>query len=195
MTTQNSAQASRSDIIPAARFAPGLVIWLTGLSGAGKTTLATAVENLLFERGHRSIILDGDILRKGLCKDLGYGAEDRHENVRRAGAVAGLMAEAGLLCIVALISPFRADRTAARAVAPEGRFIEVFVNAPLAVCEQRDVKGLYRRARANQIPDFTGISSPYEEPESPEITVRTAELSVEACASTVVSEVERRLRA
>ena len=193
--TRETTEAPHTTTQPQPRSAPGLVIWLTGLSGAGKTTLADAVEKLLFEHGHRSIILDGDVLRQGLCKDLGYGAADRHENVRRAGAVAGLMAEAGLLCIVALISPFRADRSAARAVAPAGRFIEVFVNAPLAVCEQRDVKGLYRRARANQIPDFTGISSPYEEPEAPELTVRTAELSVEACASIIVSETERRLRA
>lgn len=173
---------------------PGLVIWFTGLSGAGKTTLTIALEKDLLQRGLPSVILDGDVLRRGLCKDLGYGEADRHENVRRAGAVAGLMAEAGLICLVALISPFRVDRAAAREVAPRGRFIEVFVNASLAVCERRDVKGLYRKARANQIPDFTGISSPYEEPESPELILSTGEFSVEQCVSLLIAEIAGRLK-
>ena len=137
-------------------------------------------------------MLDGDVLRKGLCSDLGFSAKDRHENVRRAGAVAGLMAEAGLVCVVALISPFRNDRAAASALVPSGRFVEVFVDAPLAVCEQRDVKGLYRRARANEIPDFTGISSPYEAPESPEVTVRSDLLNVEESVALVLKAVEER---
>lgn len=172
----------------------GLVIWFTGFSGAGKTTLATAVQSALRERGHRAPVLDGDVLRVGLCSDLGFSARDRHENVRRAGAVAGLMAEAGLICIVALISPFRADRATARALVREGRFVEVFVNAPLSVCEQRDVKGLYRRARANQIAEFTGISSPYEEPEAPEVMVRSDVLSVEECVAKVIAAVETHLQ-
>ena len=171
----------------------GLVVWLTGLSGAGKTTLATAVQRSLRQRDYRAPMLDGDVLRAGLCSDLGFSAKDRHENVRRAGAVAGLMAEAGLICVVALISPFRSDRTSARALVPAGRFVEVFVNAPLSVCEQRDVKGLYRRARANQIPEFTGISSPYEEPESPEITVRSDLLSIEESVALILKVVEERL--
>jgi adenylylsulfate kinase len=172
----------------------GLVVWFTGLSGAGKTTLATAVQQLLRARGHRAPLLDGDVLRAGLCSDLGFSAKDRHENVRRAGAVAALMADAGLVCIVALISPFRIDRDAARALVPPGRFLEIFVTAPLAVCEQRDVKGLYRRARANEIAEFTGISSPYEAPESPELIVPSDRLSVEESSALVWNAVEERLQ-
>jgi adenylylsulfate kinase len=171
----------------------GLVVWFTGLSGAGKTTLAKSVQQDLRVRGYRAPILDGDVLRVGLCSDLGFSAKDRHENVRRAGAVAALMADAGLICIVALISPFRSDRATARALVPESRFVEVFVNASLAVCEQRDVKGLYRRARANQIPEFTGISSPYEEPESPELVLPTGELSIAECTTLAVSEIRRKI--
>jgi adenylylsulfate kinase len=171
---------------------PGMVVWFTGLSGAGKTTLATAVSRTLRERGYRAPVLDGDVLRVGLCSDLGFSIKDRHENVRRAGAVAGLMAEAGVVCVVALISPFRSDRATARALVQPGRFVEVFVDAPLAVCEQRDVKGLYRRARANEIPEFTGISSPYEPPESPEVTVRSDLLSIEASVALVLKAVEER---
>jgi adenylylsulfate kinase len=165
----------------------GLVIWFTGLSGAGKTTLATAVQERLRDFGYCPPLLDGDVLRRGLCRDLGFSAADRQENVRRAAVVAGFLAEAGLACLVALISPFHADRKEARASVPEGRFLEVFVDAPLAVCEHRDVKGLYRRARENQITDFTGISSPYELPESPEIAVRTDLLTIEECAEQVVT--------
>src|ERR1051325_3716849 len=173
---------------------PGLVVWFTGLSGAGKTTLAPLFRSGLLERGYRPFLLDGDALRAGLCHDLGFSAADRRENVRRAGVVAGLMAEAGLICLVALISPFRAGRAAARAGVPAGRFVEVFVDAPLAVCEQRDTKGLYRRARANEIGDFTGISSPYEPPESPEVAVRSDLLTVEQCGALVLAAVQQRLR-
>jgi adenylyl-sulfate kinase len=173
---------------------PGLVVWFTGLSGAGKTTLAVAVERRLFAAGHRTFLIDGDLLRAGLCSDLGFSAVHRQENVRRAAIVSGLMADAGLICLTALISPFRADRRRARELfAPDG-FLEVFVNAPLAVCEQRDVKGLYRRARANEIPEFTGISSAYEPPESPEVEVRTDLLSVEASVAAIMEAVQRRLR-
>ena len=193
MNDQRSNSPSTTAANPGRPHPCGLVIWFTGLSGAGKTTLATAVQQSLRQREYRAPVLDGDVLRAGLCSDLGFSAKDRHENVRRAGAVAGLMAEAGLICVVALISPFRSDRAAARALVPAGRFVEVFVNAPLSVCEQRDVKGLYRKARANQIPEFTGISSPYEEPESPEVTVRSDLLSIEESVALILKEVEERL--
>jgi adenylyl-sulfate kinase len=166
---------------------PGLVLWLTGLSGAGKTTIACELERRLFNAGHQAYMLDGDLLRRGLCRDLGYTAQDRHENIRRVGEVAALFADAGFIVITAFISPFRADRDRNRRLLPEGRFIEVFVNAPLEVCERRDPKGLYARARANLLADFTGISSPYEAPEHPEIELRTDILSVEESAAKVLA--------
>jgi adenylyl-sulfate kinase len=173
---------------------PGLVVWLTGLSGAGKTTLAVSVERRLFASGHRTFLLDGDLLRAGLCRDLGFSVADRHENVRRAGVVSGMMADAGLICLTAMISPFREDRLIARSLLPSGCFLEVFVNAPLAVCEKRDVKGLYQRARANKISDFTGISSAYEPPESPEVEIRTDILTVETSVAIIIEAVEKKLR-
>jgi len=166
---------------------PGLVLWLTGLSGAGKTTIACELERRLFNAGHQAYMLDGDSLRRGLCRDLGYSAQDRHENIRRVGEVAALFADAGFIVITAFISPFRADRERNRRLLPVERFIEVFVNAPLEVCERRDAKGLYARARANQLADFTGISSPYEAPEQPEIELRTDILSVEESAAKVLA--------
>lgn len=156
----------------------GRIVWLTGLSGAGKSTLAIALERRLFDEGRHVCVLDGDIVRTGLCEDLGFSAEDRTENIRRIGEVACLMAGAGLVVIVAFISPFRSDRERVRAGIPAGRFTEVFVNTPLEVCEQRDPKGLYAKARAGELTDFTGISSPYEPPDSPEVTVSTEQLSV-----------------
>ena len=171
----------------------GLVVWFTGLSGAGKTTLAVSVERRLFDLGYRTFLIDGDLLRAGLCSDLGYGPADRHENVRRAGAVSGLMANAGLVCLTALISPFRADRARARSLLPAGCFLEIYVNAPLSVCEARDAKGLYRRARANEIPNFTGISSAYEPPEVPDLEVRTDLLTVEESIAAVLKAVRERL--
>lgn len=184
-------------VTPAERAAkdghPGLVVWLMGLSGAGKTTLAVAVERALFERGYRTFLLDGDALRTGLCCDLGYDEAARHENARRAALASKLMADAGLVCFTALISPFRADRLRARNLHPPDQFLEVFVNAPLAVCEQRDVKGLYRRARANQIPNFTGITSAFEPPESPDVEVRTDLCSIAASVAQILEAVERRL--
>lgn len=171
----------------------GLVVWFTGLSGAGKTTLAVSVERQLFDLGHRTFLIDGDLLRAGLCSDLGYGSADRHENVRRAGVVSSLMANAGLICLTALISPFRADRARARSLLSADCFLEVYVNAPLSVCEARDVKGLYRRARANQIPNFTGISSVYEPPGSPDLEVRTDLLSVEESIAKVLNVVRERV--
>jgi adenylyl-sulfate kinase len=151
----------------------GLVIWLTGLSGAGKTTIATELERQLFALGKHTYLLDGDILRHGLCSDLNFSSESRRENIRRAGEVAALFADAGVICIAAFISPFRADRERVRGMLRPGRFIEVFVNAPLAVCEKRDVKGLYAKARAGQLKEFTGVSAPYEAPEKPELELRT----------------------
>ena len=151
----------------------GLVIWLTGLSGAGKTTIATELERQLFEQGKHTYLLDGDILRHGLCSDLDFSANSRTENIRRAGQVAALFADAGVIVIAAFISPFRADRENVRQILPPGRFVEVFVNAPLSVCEKRDVKGLYAKARANQIKEFTGVSAPYEAPAKAEIELHT----------------------
>jgi adenylyl-sulfate kinase len=171
----------------------GMVVWFTGLSGAGKTTLAVSAERRLFDLGYRTFLIDGDLLRTGLCSDLGYGEEDRHENVRRAGAVSSLMASAGLICLTALISPFRADRARARSLLPPGCFLEVYVNAPLSICEARDAKGLYRRARANEIPNFTGISSAYEPPETPDLEVRTDLLSVEESIAKVLKVVRQRV--
>jgi adenylyl-sulfate kinase len=156
----------------------GMILWLTGLSGAGKTTIATELERQLFGAGRQTYLLDGDILRRGLCKDLGFSAEDRRENIRRVGEVAALFADAGCIAIAAFISPMREDRDTVRKLVPPGRFVEVFVNAPLAVCEQRDVKGLYARARANEIKNFTGISAPYEAPASAEVELCTDTLSV-----------------
>jgi len=151
----------------------GLVIWLTGLSGAGKTTVATELERQLFAAGRHTYLLDGDILRHGLCRDLSFSAESRRENIRRAGELAALFADAGVIVIAAFISPFRADRDRVRQCLPPGRFIEVFVNAPLDVCEKRDVKGLYAKARTGQLKEFTGVSAPYEAPENPEINLHT----------------------
>jgi len=165
----------------------GLVIWLTGLSGAGKTTVATELERQLFAEGKHTYLLDGDILRHGLCSDLNFSAESRRENIRRAGEVAALFADAGVICIAAFISPFRADRERVRQCLPPGRFIEVFVNAPLNVCEQRDVKGLYAKARAGQLKEFTGVSAPYEPPEKPEIELRTDLLTPQQAVATVLN--------
>lgn len=172
---------------------PGLVVWFTGLSGAGKTTMATMLERRLFEKKHLVYLLDGDILRTGLCRDLSFSAADRRENIRRAGEVARVLADAGFITLSAFISPFREDRDNIRAAMPKGRFIEVFVNAPLNVCEKRDVKGLYKRARAQLIPEFTGISSPYEPPLNPEIELRTDSDSIEACLQKLVACVESHL--
>jgi adenylyl-sulfate kinase len=165
----------------------GLVIWLTGLSGAGKTTIGTELERQLFQAGRHTYLLDGDNLRRGLCQDLGFGPEARRENIRRAGEVAALFADAGCIAIAAFISPYREDRERIRRTLPAGRFIEVFVNAPLEVCEKRDVKGLYARARANQLKEFTGVSSGYEAPLHPEIELRTDRFTVEQSVAQVLA--------
>ena len=164
----------------------GCVLWFTGLSGSGKATVAYAVGQALIERGHAAFVLDGDNIRHGLNGDLGFSDADRDENIRRVAEVAGLMADAGLICLSSFISPFRAARAAAAARIGEDRFFEVFVDTPLEVCEQRDPKGLYIKARAGGIPDFSGISSPYEAPLQPAIQLPTAELDVGACVDKVL---------
>ncbi len=160
---------------------PARAVWLTGLSGAGKTTLAHALEASLQRDGLRACVLDGDRLRAGLSSDLGFSDADRAESIRRAAHVARLFVDAGMVAIVALISPFRAERAAARALFAPGDFIEVYVNVPLAVAEERDPKGLYRRARSGALPRFTGIDSPYEPPEAPVLELRTDVLPVAEC--------------
>ena len=165
----------------------GQVIWLTGLSGAGKSTIAMALERRLFDDGRHVYVLDGDIVRTGLCQDLGFSPEDRTENIRRIGEVARIMADSGLYVIVAFISPFRVDRDRVRDAMPEGCFIEVYVNASLEVCQKRDTKGLYARAIRGEIADFTGISSPYEPPVSPEVELNTDRLSVAEAVDSVLS--------
>ncbi len=149
----------------------GRTVWFTGLSGSGKSTLAFAVEEALVARGVAAYVLDGDNVRFGLNRDLGFSAADRTENVRRIGEVCRLFQDAGLVVLSAFISPYRADRDAVRALHPEGSFVEVFVDTPLEICEARDVKGLYARARTGEIPEFSGISAPYEAPDAPDITV------------------------
>ena len=163
------------------------VLWLTGLSGAGKSTTANAVEQRLYALGRHSYVLDGDNLRHGLTKDLGFTAADRVENVRRIAEVAKLFVDAGLIVLVSMISPFRDERLMARRMMEEGEFIEVFVDAPLEVCEQRDPKGLYRKARAGQIKNFTGIDSAYEPPENPDIVLKTGERSVDELADQIIA--------
>lgn len=172
----------------------GMVVWLTGLSGSGKSTLAMRVEQRLFARGWHVYVLDGDNVRRGLNADLGFSPEDRSENIRRVGEVAALFADAGFIAISAFISPYRADRDLARRAAGDA-FCEVFVNAPLDVCERRDPKGLYRKARAGQLPEFTGISAPYEAPETPDIQIDTAGQSEEQSVDELVRFIEARARA
>ncbi len=155
----------------------GAVLWLTGLSGSGKSTIATELERELFNLGRHAYLLDGDKMRHGLCSDLAFSPEDRKENIRRVGEVAKLFSDAGIICITAFISPYRADRELVRKLVEPGRFIEVFVNAPIEICEQRDPKGLYAKARANLIKEFTGVSAPYEAPEKPELELRTDKLT------------------
>lgn len=168
------------------------VLWFTGLSGSGKSTLAHAVEDTLYKRQCRTFVLDGDNVRHGLCSDLGFSLEDRKENIRRVGEVSKLFTEAGLLVLTAFISPMREDRERVRNILPHGDFIEIYCAASLEVCEGRDVKGLYKKARAGQIPEFTGVSSPYEEPVNPELVVNTGTSSLEECAQQVISALQQR---
>ena len=168
----------------------GCVIWFTGLSGSGKSTLALEVESRLYRRGHLTYVLDGDNVRHGLNKNLGFSPEDREENIRRIGEVAKLFTDAGVIAMTAFISPYRTDRDNARDLLDEGRFVEVFVDCPLEVCEARDTKGLYKKARAGEIKGFTGISAPYEAPTHPELTVNTGSQTLEECTERVVALLE-----
>jgi bifunctional enzyme CysN/CysC len=167
---------------------PGCVVWLTGLSGSGKSTIAAELERALFNLGQHAYVLDGDNVRHGLCSDLGFSPTDRKENIRRLGEVAKLFADAGTICITAFISPYRSDRDLARSIAPADRFVEVYLDTPIEVCEQRDPKGLYAKARAGEIKEFTGVSAPYEAPEKPEVTLRTDQLSVEECVAQIMEQ-------
>ena len=168
----------------------GAVLWFTGLSGSGKSTLATTVERLLFQRDCHTYVLDGDNVRHGLNKDLGFSPEDREENIRRIGEVAHLFADAGVIAITAFISPYLSDRQAARGLAAGGYFVEVFCECPLDVCESRDPKGLYKKARAGELKQFTGIDAPYDQPAAPEVVVHTADETVEESAAIVVAYLE-----
>jgi len=163
----------------------GAVLWFTGLSGAGKSTLANAVEVRLHAMGAHTFVIDGDNVRHGLCADLGFSDSDRVENIRRVSEVAGLFVQAGVLTLTAFISPFRADRAQARKLIGDA-FVEIYCDTPLEVCESRDVKGLYKRARAGEIPAFTGISSPYEPPEHADCVVQTATQTIEQCVDDVM---------
>lgn len=158
----------------------GAVIWLTGLSGSGKSTVAREVELALVENGLNAYVLDGDNIRHGLNKNLGFSPEDRKENIRRIGEVAKLFCEANVITLTAFISPYREDRDLARSLVPEGQFFEVFCDAPLETCEERDPKGLYKKARAGEIPEFTGISAPYETPDKPELRLKTGDEDLES---------------
>jgi adenylylsulfate kinase len=164
-----------------------VVLWFTGLSGAGKSTLAHYVEQKLFDKHCRTFVLDGDNVRHGLCGDLGFSDEDRIENIRRVGEVAKLYLEAGVITLTAFISPFQSDRERVRNILPHGDFVEIYCDCPLEVCEDRDVKGLYKKARAGEIKHFTGISSPYEPPKKPELIVNTGTDSLDDCADQVLS--------
>ncbi|MBX3462904.1 MAG: adenylyl-sulfate kinase [Planctomycetes bacterium] len=160
----------------------GAVVWFTGLSGSGKSTVAHALEARLAAAGRLTYVLDGDNVRHGLCKDLGFSPADRSENIRRVGEVAALLVDAGVLVLTSFISPYRRDRAQARAILGAD-FVEVFVDAPLEVCEARDPKGLYRRARSGAIPEFTGVTAPYEPPEHPDLHLRTATRSLADCVA------------
>ena len=164
------------------------ILWFTGLSGSGKSTLAHAVEHQLHELSCRTFVFDGDNVRHGLCGDLGFSEEDRTENIRRVGQMARLFIDAGVIALTAFISPFRIDRDRVRMmVEQETDFIEVYCKCPISVCEERDVKGLYKRARKGEISDFTGISSPYEEPENPALVVETDQLNLDECVTKVMA--------
>ncbi len=171
----------------------GVILWFTGLSGSGKSTLAHAVEEELYQRGCRTFVFDGDNVRHGLCGDLGFSEQDRTENIRRIGQMAKLFVEGGIVALTAFISPFRVDRQRVRMMVDNSQdFIEVFCDCPLEICEQRDIKGLYQRARRGEISDFTGISSPYETPENADLIIKTGELSIAQCVQLVVDLLEQR---
>lgn len=168
------------------------LLWFTGLSGSGKSTIANALDVALYQRGYHTFLLDGDNVRHGLNRDLGFTDDDRVENIRRIGEVSKLFADAGLIVLSAFISPFTSDRRMVRKLFPAGEFIEVFMNTPLETCESRDSKGLYSKARSGQIKHFTGIDSPYEIPPHPEITLDTSQLSVEECVENLIQYLNER---
>lgn len=167
-------------------------VWLTGLSACGKSTIAVALEQVLIQRGHLAYVLDGDNIRHGLNKNLGFSPEDRTENIRRIGEVAKLFVDAGLICVTSFISPYRADRDMVRSIMKDGEFVEIFVDAPVEVCAERDPKGLYKKAMAGEIKGFTGVSpdAPYEAPGNPELHLKTAEASVEECVEQILEYLE-----
>jgi len=170
----------------------GCVVWLTGLSGSGKSTIAAALQKRLVENGCAVYVLDGDKIRQGLNCDLGFSKQDRDENIRRISHVASLFADAGIITIAAFISPFRAARAKARRIVGAGRFIEIFVDAPLKQCQKRDPKGLYRKANQALINDFTGIGSPYERPQKPELVLKTATMAIERCVDRIVAYLKKK---
>ena len=170
----------------------GLTIWLTGLSGSGKSTIAVELEHALIQNKHQAYILDGDNIRHGLNKNLGFSPEDRTENIRRIGEVAKLFTEANIITIAAFVSPYREDRDNVRKLLDYGKFVEVYVKCSLEVCEARDTKGLYKKARAGEVKDFTGISAPYEEPLDPELTVDSSKLSVEESTREILHYLEEK---
>jgi bifunctional enzyme CysN/CysC len=170
----------------------GGILWFTGLSGAGKTTLAVELERRLFAKGYQAFLLDGDNVRQGLCADLGFAPQERAENIRRVGEVSALFAEAGMIVVSAFISPYRVDRDRIRAAHAQ-YFNEIYINAPLHICESRDVKGLYKKARAGQVKEFTGISAPYEAPVAPELEVPSGEWTTERCLAALMDYVEQHL--
>ena len=171
---------------------PSFILWFTGLSGSGKSTIAHRLEEILFQNGVRTYVLDGDNIRTGLNKGLGFSAEDREENIRRIGQVAKLFVDAGLVVLTAFISPYKRDRAAVRNLVESNEFVEIYVKCPLEICEQRDVKGLYEKARRGLVKQFTGIDDPYEEPEKPEIVVETDKDNLEQCVKQILNFLETR---
>ncbi len=188
----HTANISRSDR-EAIHKHKSVILWFTGLSGAGKSTLAHAVEDALHQKGCSTYVLDGDNVRHGLCTDLDFSPSSRAENIRRVGEVAKLMLEAGVITLTAFISPYKADRERVRQLVPMGDFIEIYCHCPVEVCEQRDVKGLYAKARKGLISDFTGISSPYEAPETPELSLDTDSIPLAACVDRVLALLQDRM--
>lgn len=166
----------------------GAIVWFTGLSGSGKSTLAHAVEEALHHQGCSTFVLDGDNVRHGLCGDLGFSAKDRQENIRRIGEMAKIFMEAGVIVLTAFISPYCADRERVRGIVEHGDFIEIYCDTPIEICESRDVKGLYKKARAGQLAEFTGITSPYEVPENCELTVHTGTAELDVCVQQVIDK-------